>query len=124
MPARAWARTLGRLDVAMSNGLSALLGVLSFAPLVGFIVLLEWLTNLAPDSPIYANPLLLSLFGAAYVIASWIVTMGAIVLALRSPQLGRPQKFLWALALFLLNMFALPVFWYMCIRRSTRGDAT
>ena len=109
----------------MSKSWSALLGALSFAPLLGFVAVFALVSYLAPGSPIYAgNPHLLFQIGLVYVVGSWLIVIGAMVLALRSHHIRQGQKILWVVALFLFNMFVLPIFWYKYLWRPVRGAAT
>ncbi len=101
-----------------------ILGALSFAPLIGFCLLLALSPHLVPGSDSHAsNPDLPFQIGLGYVAGSWVVIIGAIILALTSPHIRQSQRISWALALFLFNMFALPVFWYKCVWR-VRDAAT
>ena len=104
---------------------SILLGALSLAPLLGFVTILVLVSTPASASNVNAStPHLLFQIGAAYVVASWLVIIGAVVLALRSSHLRGGQKVLWVLALFVLNMFVLPVFWYQHVWRRSSETAT
>jgi 4-amino-4-deoxy-L-arabinose transferase-like glycosyltransferase len=88
-------------------------------PLLGFFILLALSTRLVPS-----HTHLLFQLGLTYVVASWAITIAAIVLALRSQRMGQSQKIFWAVALLLLNMFALPVFWFKCLRGSAHVQTT
>ena len=88
-------------------------------PLLGFFVMLALSTHLVPG-----HTQLLVQLGLAYVITSWAITFAAIVLALRSQHIRQSQKIFWAIALLFLNMFALPVFWFKCIRESAHVQTT
>jgi len=93
-----------------------LLGTLSFVPLLGFFLFMALVSHLVPGSAFFAsNPYLPFLVGLVYVVGSWVIVIGAIVLALRSYHIRQSQRVSWALALFFFNMFALPVFGYKCV---------
>ena len=115
--------TLCCFNVAMSKSWSVLLGALSFAPLLGFFLFVALGSYLAPGSSLYASSFLLLLIGSVYFVGSWLIVIGAMVLALRSYRIRQSQRIFWAAALFFFNMFALPVFWYKCIWRPTHGAA-
>src|ERR1700675_4104426 len=97
----------------MSKSTSILLGTFSLIPLLGFILLLTLAPRLAPGSP--SDPPVLFQVGVAYVVCSWVIVIAAIVFAFRSDRIPQSRRILWAVALFLFNMFALPVFWYKCV---------
>jgi len=93
-----------------------LLGALSFVPLLGFFLLVALVFHLVPGSAFFtSNPYLPFLAGLVYVVGSWVIVIGAIVLALRSYHIHQSQRISWALALFFFNMLALPAFWYKCV---------
>ena len=80
-----------------------ILGALSFAPLIGFCLLLALSPHLVPSSDSHAsNPDLPFQIGLGYVAGSWVVIIGAIILALTSPHIRQSQRISWALALFLI----------------------
>ena len=99
-----------------------MLGALSFAPVLGFLLILV-LVSSVPLGFFQSNPLLLWSIGLIYVAGSWVIVIGAMVLALRSYHIHQVQRILWVLALFVLNMFVLPVFWYKCVWRPAREAA-
>ena len=107
----------------MSKSRSALLGALSFVPALGFCLILA-LVSYVPLGFYQSNPQLLWLIGLAYVVGSWLIVIGAMVLALRSYHIHQGQRILWVIALFVFNMFVLPVFWYKCVWRPTGEPAT
>ena len=93
-----------------------LLGTLSVVPLLGFVLFVALVSQLVPGPTFFAgNPYLPFPVGLVYVVGSWVIVVGAIVLALRSHHIRQSQRISWALALFFFNMFALPVFWYKCV---------
>ena len=109
----------------MSKSWLVLLGTLSFAPLLGFFLLVALVSHLVPDSALFAsNPDLPFQVGFVYVVGSWVIVIGAIVLALRSYHIRQSQRIFWALALFFFNMFVLPIFWYKCVWKPVHGTAT
>ncbi len=116
-------KTLCCFSVAMSKSRSALLGALSFVPALGLCLILA-LVSYLPLEFYQSNPQLLWLIGLAYVVGSWLIVIGAMVLALRSYHIHQGQRILWVLALFVFNMFVLPVFWYKCVWRPTGEPAT
>ena len=103
----------------MSKSTSVLLGTFSLIPLLGFFLLLALAPRLAPGSP--NDPPVLFQVGLAYVVGSWLIVLAAMVFAFRSNHIPQSQRILWAVALFLFNMFALPVFWYKCIWKPVHG---
>ena len=107
----------------MSKSWAVLLGALSFAPLVGVLLFVALGSYLAPNSALYARPHLLLLIGFVYFVGSWLIVIGAMVLALRSYHIRQSQRIFWAVALLFFNMFALPVFWYQCVWRPIYGAA-
>lgn len=104
---------------------SVFLGAASLAPLLGFLVIVALVSipalDLTGNAP---NAHLLFQIGAVYVVGSWLIVIGAIVLALTSSHLRGGQKVWWVVALFIFNMFVLPVFWYRHVWRPSSGTAT
>ena len=109
----------------MSKSSSIVLGAISAAPLLGFIVIAVCAPSLAPGSALYPNnPHLLSQIGLAYIIGSWIIVIAAMAFALKSHRITQSQRLMWIVSLFLFNMVTLPVFWYKCIWSPAHEPAT
>ncbi len=109
----------------MTTPSTAALGVISIAPLLVFMILIAWLPGYAAKvqstgqefTPIFT-------FAKFYIFTGWLITIGAIVIAFNSPHVPQSKRIGWAIALFVFNMFALPVFWYRYIWRPHHARKT
>lgn len=101
------------MSKAMNKPLIVVLGVVSVAPLLVFLVLIGWLPSFAAALQSKGQGFgQIIAFGKIYVASGWLITIGAIFFALKSPHVPQSKRIVWVIALFVFNMFALPVFWY------------
>ena len=96
----------------MSRALAVLVGIASVLPLV-YLVYFIWHVTSLDHTGLTRFEALLSLHLATIALIV-LVLMGAYLFMLyRSAAVPQHRRTLWAVVLFLANVFAFPVFWYL-----------
>ena len=100
----------------MSRPLSILLGLVSVLPLAYVVYFIDYVASLKPGvqpRPMpFANLFSLHL---AMMGLSILLTVIYLVTAYRSPRVPNVRRTFWAVVLFMGNVFAFPVFWYLFV---------
>jgi hypothetical protein len=114
----------------MSQGKKILLGVLTIWPItymVAFVVAAACLVVLAPP-PATGGPPVWFLVLFVFHALTMLVILGLLIIyvrhVFRTDHIAADKKALWAVVLFLGNVIAMPVYWYLYIwKEPLPGDA-
>jgi len=100
----------------MSRPLSVLLGLVSVLPLAYVVYFISYVASLKPgvQPPPMPFERVFSLH-LAMMGLSILLTVIYLVIAYRSPQVPNERRTFWAVVLFMGNVFAFPVFWYLFV---------
>ena len=114
----------------MQKPAKILLGVATIAPIVLMILMLVVVFTTFSSAPFgrrMNEDSFSSLFGAIFVlqIVAWLLMVGLtifyIVNVFRNDRVEKDKKALWAVVLFLGNILAMPVYWYLYIWREPQA---
>ena len=100
----------------MSRPLAMLLGLVSVLPLIYLGYFLSHVASLQPG--VRPPPMLFeSVFSLhlAFMGLTLLLTVIYLVIAYRSPRVPADKRTFWAVVLFMGNVFAFPVFWYLFV---------
>ncbi len=97
--------------------------ILSFLPAIGFIGVIIGLIHAAPfmNHPVNEEQKMISIMmvviALAVVILTFAVMVWYMIKACKNPQYDTGMKVLWCFMLYMFNMFAFPVFWFVHVRK-------
>ena len=97
-----------------------ILTLLPFAFLVYVIAFSVPPTNAAEAR---AYSVLMFSLGAAVVVGGWLLVASYMVYLFKTRHVPSGKRFLWALALFVGNMFVMPIFWLLYVWRPLRSSS-
>jgi hypothetical protein len=102
---------------AFSQMAAALIGLLTFAPVVYVVFFMTITLNAVFRRDPIDHSLFILLFTAHWliIVLGWCLVGFYIYVLFKSDFVKQDQKALWAVVLFLGNMLAMPVFWYLYI---------
>ena len=119
--------TLGRLKVEMKKPTKVLLGLATLWPffyLILFFVVIFSTIVFVPGSGEPGPPPLIALILPLHLftmLASLALMVFYIVNVFRNDRVDKDKKGLWAVVLFMGNMIAMPIYWYLYIWREPPG---
>ena len=99
--------------------------ILSFLPMIATVLYVVAIIAMSiiseefylTDSVETILVLLMLVFSLAFIVAVFGVMIYFIVHACKSPNLETGMKVLWVFLLYQFNLFALPVYWFIYMRR-------
>jgi uncharacterized membrane protein len=103
----------------MSRPLAALLGLLSLLPIAYVMYFISHVASLKPG--VQPPPMLFENVFSLHLATMGLTTILMVVylvIAYRSPNVPNERRTFWAVVLFMGNMFAFPVFWYLFVWRT------
>ncbi len=100
----------------MSRPVAIVLGLVSVLPLVYIIYFISHIMSLKPGGQPPPVPFenIFSLHLATMGL-TFVLTVIYLVIAYRSPRVPNDKRTFWAVVLFMGNVFAFPVFWYLFV---------
>lgn len=109
----------------MKKSIAILWGLLTFLPFIYFIYFASVVSGLEPaQNAVEAEAEFNSIFRLhvlnMLLIASLIISY--IVYLFKTDRVAKDKKALWAVVLFIGNMFAMPVFWFLYVWRPTQEN--
>jgi len=102
----------------MSKPVAALLGIASVLPLV-YLVYFIWHVTSLEHTGLTRFEALLTLHLASIALIVLILMSVYLFMLYRSASVPQERRTLWAVVLFLANVFAFPVFWYLFLWKRT-----
>ena len=100
-----------------STPLRLVAGVITLAPFAYLIYFMNYMESFLPSHPVSADEF--DRFFRIHMtatLASFVLIGGYIIYLFRTDRVPQPKKALWAVVLFIGNMIAMPVFWYLYVR--------
>lgn len=102
---------------------------LCWLPLVMmFFVLVPWIivsismnTSMIAESVAVPILMVLLIFINIWIISVWAVMIWLIVRTVKNPNFDGAMKTAWVFALYLLNVFAFPVYYYVVMKKEMSG---
>lgn len=113
--------------MTLSRPMALLLGLLSAWPFVYFVGFMAAMAvTLTSSGGPFGDP---SSFGVIFVLhlLTTVLSMGLLVFyvthAFKTPRIAQDQRVLWLLVLFMGNMLAFPIYWYLHVWRRDAASA-
>jgi len=106
------------LEGFVSRPVAAFLGVMNLVPIAYMVYFFWHIASLKPG--VKPEPMLFeSIFSLHLAMMALTVALTAVYLVVdyRSPRVPSDRRTFWAVVIFMGNMFAFPVFWYLFIWR-------
>jgi hypothetical protein len=105
----------------VSRPVAALIGIASVLPLVYLVYFVWHVTSLEPPGLMRFETLLsLHLLTVSLIVV--VLTVVYLVMVYRSALVPQDRRTFWAVVLFMGNVFALPVFWYVFLWRPASSE--
>jgi hypothetical protein len=109
------------LTAVMSRPVAALVGIASVLPLVYLVYFVWHVTSLEPPGLLRFETLLsLHLVSIGLIVV--VLTVVYLVMVYRSALVPDDRRTFWAVVLFMGNVFAFPVFWYLFLWRRPANE--
>jgi hypothetical protein len=104
----------------VSRPVAALIGIASVLPLV-YLIYFIWHVTSLEHTGLTRFEALLVLHVTTVALVVVLLMVGYLLLIYRSGLLPSERRTLWAVVLFIGNVFAFPVFWYFFLWRRPQG---
>jgi hypothetical protein len=120
---------LGEEEV-MSKGVKVILGIATLWPLIYVLIFISfWLYMVLsitsqPDGNKKIPPWIIGIFVLHAITMLWCIALIAIYICnvFNNERVEKDKKVLWTLVLFLGNMIAMPIYWYLYIWREASPE--